>query len=114
MAFRLLLASLVALAAALGAASAAPAQDFDPRSRYSADEARDAREAGDILPAREIVRRVRRLYPRSDILDVDLIRDREAGELYRVRILDEGRRRDVWLDARTGALRPAPQPDRRD
>ncbi|WP_156823453.1 PepSY domain-containing protein [Woodsholea maritima] len=74
---------------------------FDPRSRYSADEAREASNQGDILPAREIVRIVRQRYPNAQVLRSDLVRNNPP--FYNLVILtQDGERLQVRIDARTG------------
>jgi uncharacterized membrane protein YkoI len=81
-------------------------QRFDPRSRYSADEARDARRSGDLLPVRDVINIVRRQYPGAQVLDTQLMRT--SSPHYVVRILNrDGRRIDVRVDARTGRIMSA-------
>lgn len=75
----------------------------DVRDRYTADEARDAMRSGDVLPALRVIRQVRQQYPGADILDAEL----EGGQppQYIIKILTrDGRRVDVIVDARTGAI----------
>lgn len=97
-----------ALAAAILAAGAQPsaAQNFDARSNYSAEEARNARQSGDVLPVREVIEIVRRAFPGSRVLDAELVRT--ASPHYVVKILDpDGRRMDVRVDARSGRIMSA-------
>ncbi|MCW5725186.1 MAG: hypothetical protein KIS81_09520 [Maricaulaceae bacterium] len=75
----------------------------DMRGGYSADEARDARRSGDVLPAVQVIREVRMRYPGSEVLDARLMGG--AQPQYVVRILArDGQRRDVYVDARTGRI----------
>ncbi|PWE17027.1 hypothetical protein DDZ18_09995 [Marinicauda salina] len=97
------LASALVLAAAVLSTDVAAAQNFDPRSRYSADEARDARDEGRVLPARQVIDSVRRRYPGAQVLDAELVGSRNP--FYIIKILtSDGRRRDVRVDARTGRI----------
>lgn len=88
----------LALIAAGGVFAEAEAQ----RSSFSPEEAREAREAGEILSATEIQRLMERRYPRAyDIYIADLIRGPRM--IYVIRVLPTPDRRiDVYLDARTG------------
>lgn len=97
-----------ALAAAVLTAGMAPAaaQNFDPRSNYTAEEARNARQSGDVLPVREVIEIVRREFPGARVLDVELVRT--ASPHYVVKILNpDGRRMDVRVDARSGRIMSA-------
>ncbi|TGY89976.1 hypothetical protein E5163_02255 [Marinicauda algicola] len=72
------------------------------RSSFSQDEARDAREAGEIIPASEMIRLMERRYPSAQSIGiVDLYRERAPFYLIRV-ITPDGRRLDIYADARTG------------
>ena len=76
----------------------------DPRSRATPGEARDMREAGDVVPATRVVGEVRRRHPRlRELSDVQLIRGAEPR--YVVIFIDEnGNRREAVFDARTGRM----------
>jgi uncharacterized membrane protein YkoI len=103
--YALLLTCLVAFAAADARASdvAGEAQAFDPRSRYSADEARNQSQAGNVVPARVAIDNVRRRYPGAQVLDVELVRS--GSPYYIVKILtQEGHRLDVRVDGTTGRV----------
>ncbi|GGG99989.1 MAG TPA: hypothetical protein DF715_08465 [Oceanicaulis sp.] len=103
--YALLLTCLTALAAADARASdvSGEAQAFDPRSRYSADEARSQSQSGNVVPARVAIDNVRRRYPGAQVLDVELVRSGSA--YYIVKILtQEGHRIDVRVDAATGRV----------
>lgn len=94
---RTLLISLCLFAAG-GLYSQAAAQ----QSSFSADEARDARQAGEIIPASQMIRLMERRYPQAQSIGiVDLYRERAPFYLIRV-ITPDGRRLDVYADARTG------------
>jgi len=103
--------ALIVLVSAIAAITASVSADAvgmtqsrpDVRDRYTADEARDAMRSGDVLPALRVIRQVRQLYPGADVLDAEL----EGGQppLYIIKILTrDGRRVDVIVDARTGAI----------
>lgn len=102
------LIALVGAFATLASAAAADANGVaqsrpDMRDRYTADEARDAMRSGDVLPALRVIREVRQQYPGAEVLDAEL----EGGQppLYIIKILTrDGRRVDVIVDARTGAV----------
>ncbi len=103
--YTLLLACIGALAAADARAAdlQEASQAFDPRSRYSADEARGQSQAGQIVPARVAIDNVRRRYPGAQVLDVELVRS--GNPFYIVKILtQDGRRIDVRVDGRTGRV----------
>ena len=82
---------------------AAEAQNFDPRSRLSADEARDARRAGEVLSASRVLSIVRQRFPGEQVRVVDLIDGSRPYYLVRVATRD-GRRFDVRVDARSGRI----------
>ncbi|MGP1274556.1 MAG: PepSY domain-containing protein [Caulobacterales bacterium] len=103
--YALLLTALAALAAADAHATgvSGEAQAFDPRSRYSADEARNQSQAGNVVPARVAIDNVRQRYPGAEVLDVELVRS--GSPYYIVKILTrEGRRIDVRVDGVTGRV----------
>lgn len=90
------------LAALLAAASllAAPAARADGRGDH--DRARAAREAGRVLPLRELLARVEADQPGSEVLEVEL--EEERGRLlYEIKLLAPGGRvREALYDAATG------------
>lgn len=103
--YALLLTCLTALAVADARASdvAAEGQAVDPRSRFSADEARDQRQSGNVVPARVAIDNVRRRYPGAQVLDVELVRS--GAPFYIVKILtQDGRRLDVRVDGVSGRV----------
>lgn len=101
---------LLAFIAALGAADAravdlqeVSSQAFDPRSRYSAEEARGQSQSGNVVPARVAIDNVRSRHPGAQVLDVELVRS--GTPYYIVKILtQDGRRLDVRVDGRTGRV----------
>lgn len=76
------------------------------RSSFSADEARDARQAGEILSGAQIYQLMERRYPGAYSIEiVDLIRGQRP--IYVVRVFPTPDRRiDIYVDARTGAFVP--------
>lgn len=79
---------------------------FEVRSGYTADEARDARERGAVVPLRDVRESVRSRFPVRQFLDTELLTD-PAGKprVYRVRIVTtDGRLVDVDVDPRTGRV----------
>jgi len=103
--YTLLLACLAALAAADAHAAGLQevSQAFDPRSRYSAEEARGQSQSGNVVPARVAIDNVRARYPGAQVLDVELVRS--GNPFYIVKILTgDGRRIDVRVDGRTGRV----------
>lgn len=94
-------AGLVTLLA--GSLGSPMAQAQDIQNRYTAPQARDARDSGDVLPALRVISIVRSRYPGADVLDARL--QRGSSPQYVVTILTrEGRRVDVIVDARTGRI----------
>ncbi|GGE51026.1 hypothetical protein GCM10011367_27440 [Marinicauda pacifica] len=77
------------------------------QSSFSADQARDARQAGEIMSGTEIYRLMQRRYPSAYSIEIaDLIGGQRP--VYVVRVFPTpDRREDVYVDARTGA--PVPQ-----
>lgn len=93
-----LLFSVSGLAFPVSSADAQYVQD-----RLSAGQARDARDAGDVLPALRVISIVRGRYPGAEVLDAQLRQG--SSPQYVVTILTrEGRRIDVIVDARTGQI----------
>ena len=88
------------------------AAHLQPARADVVDEAREAREAGEIKSAREIQRLMRERYPDAfDIYIADLIRDRRP--VYVIRVLPaRDRRLDVFVDARTGLELPEDEAER--
>jgi uncharacterized membrane protein YkoI len=75
----------------------------DVRDRYSADEAREQVRSGNVVRALDVIRDVRQRYPGADVLDAEL--ERGAQPRYIIKILTrDGRRVDVVVDARSGAI----------
>jgi uncharacterized membrane protein YkoI len=75
----------------------------DYQDRYTAGQARDSRQSGDVVPAIRVISQVRSRYPNAQVLDAEL----EGGSdpRYVVKILTaDGRRIDVVADARTGRI----------
>ena len=92
---------VAALAAPMDTAHAQKGGNYDPRARYSADEARQASSQGDILSGREIVQIVRGRYPNAQVLRSDLVRNNPP--YYNLVILtQDGERLQVRINARTG------------
>jgi uncharacterized membrane protein YkoI len=78
-------------------------QNRDPRDRYTAGEARDQRQQGNVVPALRVISAVRQRYPGADVLDAEL--EGGASPRYVIKILtSDGRRVDVVADARTGQI----------
>lgn len=97
------LTALVAADARAAGMAAGEAQAFDPRSRYSADEARNQSQSGNVVPARVAIDAVRQRYPGAQVLDVELVRS--GSPYYIVKILtQEGHRLDVRVNAVTGRV----------
>jgi len=85
---------------------AAPAHADRPHD-HDHDRAREALEAGEILPLSTILQRVERENP-GQVLDVELEREREHGEtrwVYRIKLLRPGgTRARLEVDARDGRV----------
>jgi len=100
---RIACALVFAPAIVLGPASA-PAHADRPHDH---DRAREALEAGEILPLSTILQRVERENP-GQVLDVELEREREHGEMrwvYRIKLLRPGgTRARLEVDARDGRV----------
>ena len=100
---RLACALVFAPAFALGP-GAAPAHADRPHDH---DRAREALEAGEILPLSTILQRVEREHP-GQVLDVELEREREHGDarwVYRIKLLRPGgTRAKLEVDARDGRV----------
>ncbi|TXT36702.1 MAG: hypothetical protein FD135_4094 [Comamonadaceae bacterium] len=71
------------------------------------DRARHAREAGEVLPLRSILERVRKEVP-GEVLDVELDRDKDDDEvrwIYKIKVLRKGGALvKLKIDARTGHM----------
>ncbi len=95
------LALVAALAAGLGAGTAQAGRTDDH------DRAREALEAGEILPLGTILARIEREFP-GRVLDVDLEREHEQGRgrwMYRIKLLRAGgTRMRIEVDARDGTI----------
>lgn len=100
--------TLITICAAIAVCSAANAEVGTTLSNlnvqsYSAPQARDARNSGDVLPALRVISIVRNRYPSAEVLDAQL--QRGSSPRYIVTILTrEGRRVDVIVDAQTGRI----------
>lgn len=98
-------AALVLLAPAAHATTlmSTSAQLVNTQDRFTAEQARDQRQSGDIVPALRVISAVRREYPGADVLDAEL--ERGPTPRYIIKILTrDGRRVDVVADARTGRI----------
>ena len=71
------------------------------------DRARHAREAGEVLPLRNILERVRKEVP-GEVLDVELDRDKDDDEvrwIYKIKVLRKnGSLVKLKIDARSGQM----------
>jgi uncharacterized membrane protein YkoI len=68
---------------------------------FSADEARDARDKGDVVPLREIFRRLKERYGGYQV-DANLF-NRDRGQVYVIDwMTDKGERKRITVDAKTG------------
>lgn len=95
------LALVLAVAGAALPMNAANAQGL--QNNYSAGQARDARDSGDVLPALRVISIVRSRYPGAEVLNAQL--QGGSSPQYVVTILTrEGRRVNVIVDARTGRV----------
>lgn len=77
--------------------------DWDDQARRERDDVTEARRRGDILPLAEIFDRLREVTG-DQILEVEF--EREDGvPVYEIYFVDDlGRRREVLVDARSGAI----------
>ncbi|MEN0652561.1 MULTISPECIES: PepSY domain-containing protein [Hyphobacterium] len=102
------LITAAALLAGLMLGAAADALQYrqppdDVRNRYTADEARNAVQSGQVLPALQVIRTVRQRYPQAEVIDAEL--EQGARPSYIIKILTEdGRRVDVVVDAQSGNI----------
>jgi uncharacterized membrane protein YkoI len=95
------LALVLSVAGAALPMNAANAQGL--QNNYSAGQARDARDSGDVLPALRVISIVRSRYPGAEVLNAQL--QGGSSPQYVVTILTrEGRRVNVIVDARTGRV----------
>lgn len=106
---KLIISTGAVLALILPAAGQAQSVGFEPlevatvQDRFTAEQARDQRQSGDIVPALRVISAVRREYPGADVLDAEL--ERGPTPRYIIKILTrDGRRVDVVADARTGRI----------
>lgn len=95
------LALLLSVSGVALSSGAAHAQDM--RNNYSAGQARDARDSGDVLPALRAISIVRGRYPGSEVLNAQL-RGGSSPQWVVTILTREGRRVDVVVDARTGQV----------
>ncbi|MEL7129859.1 MAG: PepSY domain-containing protein [Pseudomonadota bacterium] len=71
---------------------------------FSSGQARDARQNGDIVPLRDIIRRLQRQYG-GRYLDADLVSRSGGGSEYRIDwITEDGRKVRFVVDAQTGRV----------
>lgn len=71
---------------------------------YDHDRARQALEAGEILPLARVLERVEQRYP-GQVIDVELERDHEARWIYEVKVLQRGGSLiKLKVDARDGTV----------
>ncbi|MBS1191091.1 MAG: hypothetical protein H6R10_2883 [Rhodocyclaceae bacterium] len=97
--YRLPRALIAALVLALAGAGPGLADD-----RHDHDRARQALEAGEILPLQTILERVERSYP-GQAMEVELERRGGAGWFYEIKQLcSDGRLRKIVVDARSGEV----------
>jgi len=95
------LALLLSVSGAVLPLSTASAQNV--QNNYSAGQARDARDSGDVMPALRAISIVRGRYPGAEVLNAQL--QGGSSPQYVVTILTrEGRRVNVIVDARTGQV----------
>ncbi|MFN3212281.1 MAG: PepSY domain-containing protein [Henriciella sp.] len=95
-------AAIIALAALTAAALPAQAQDRFGNS-FTADEARDARDKGDVVPLRDIFRRLKSRFGGYQV-DANLY-NRDSGQVYVIDWMTEkGERIRVTVDAKTGRI----------
>lgn len=94
------IAALLALSAVAIATVPAHAQGQWGNS-FTADEAREARDRGDLMPLRDIFRRLKNRYGGYQI-DANLF-NRERGQVYVIDwMTDKGERMRITVDAKTG------------
>lgn len=103
----LITSAAIAFSLAFGAASDAlqypQPSGSEMRGRYTADEARNAVQSGQVLPALQVIRTVRQRYPQAEVVDAEL--EQGPRPRYIIKILTEqGRRVDVVVDAQTGNI----------
>ncbi|WP_394694186.1 PepSY domain-containing protein [Hyphobacterium sp.] len=95
------LALLLSVSGAVLPMNAANAQGM--QNNYSAGQARDARDSGNVIPAVRAISIVRGRYPGAEVLNAQL--QGGSSPQYVVTILTrEGRRVNVIVDARTGQV----------
>lgn len=95
------LALMLSVSGAVLPMAGAHAQDM--RNNYSAGQARDARDSGDVLPALRAISIVRGRYPGAEVLNAQL-RGGSSPQWVVTILTREGRRVDVIVDARTGQI----------
>ncbi len=88
-----MLASVLVLLAAVAAA---------PAFAYEAGPAMGAVEFQELISTSQAVAAARRAYPRADVLNARLVNG--SRPYYSVRMIQDGRRFDVRVDARTGRV----------
>jgi uncharacterized membrane protein YkoI len=99
------LTALMALCS-LFLAAPAEAQRFQLQQSLTPDEARDSRRSGETIPVRDAVRIVRSRFDVAELLTAYTVADRDgSARVHVVRIITtDGRRLDVEVNARTGAV----------
>lgn len=95
---------VVLLAIGAFAVSATPALSQSQwGNSFTADEARDARNKGDVKPLREIFRQLKRQHGGYQV-DANLF-NREGGQVYVIDwVTEKGRRMEFTVDAKTGRI----------
>jgi uncharacterized membrane protein YkoI len=85
-----------------GAAMADPPGQH-PTARRDHDRARAALERGEVLPLPRILARVNRQVP-GDIIELELEHEHDTW-VYELKVISpDGRLREIWVDATSGAL----------
>jgi uncharacterized membrane protein YkoI len=105
-------AYLIAITLSLALFLAGPGRAGDDDGGRDHDRARQALEAGEILPLRTILERVERDHP-GQIMEVELER-KKSGWIYEVKLLKTGGALvKLKLDARTGTVLDRQQKEQR-
>ena len=93
----------ILLVAACAAAPLPASAQGQYGNSFSADEARNARDKGDVVPLRDIFRRLKNRYGGYQI-DANLY-NRSGGQVYVIDwMTDKGERIQVTVDAKTGRI----------
>lgn len=100
---RIAISAIILAALAASGPAAAQGGPGNSQRNYSAEEARTAREAGQVISAREAIAIAMSRIPGSEYLDLFL--SGGGMPVYTVRLrTPDGRRAEVLIDARTGAV----------